>query len=181
MITTGISGGRRRIGTVVKSLLVLRCIWGRRAGIVFSMRICSRVGVTPRYHAEGDGDESLLEECSSGNIGFGLCILPSEPRLRRGPKMPYPKPDWPMAFDVTSPKSGLCVAGRLLRLRSTIDCEAKAFGSGRTLLEVAVDFADLGRMSLLWFEFQLRCFVSGAFLGGCTSPFLADPLPTPFD
>ena len=40
-----------------KSLRVLRCIFGGRLGIIFSILISSSVGVKPRYHADGeDGD-----------------------------------------------------------------------------------------------------------------------------
>lgn len=79
-------GGPR--GAPVKSLLVRRCIDGGRSGSVFSVLISSNVGVTPRYHAEGDDGETLRVLRSLENIGFGLCMLPSEPRRRRGPGIP---------------------------------------------------------------------------------------------
>jgi hypothetical protein len=79
-------GGRGR--TPAKSLCVRRCIWGGRLGMTFSVLISSRVGVTPRYQAEGDDGETRRGGASSGNIGLGLCMLPSDPRRRRGPGMP---------------------------------------------------------------------------------------------
>lgn len=79
-------GGRG--GTPVKSLLVRRCIDGGRLGMVFSILISSSVGVTPRYHAVGDDGETLREWRSAGNIGFGLCMLPSEPRRLRETGIP---------------------------------------------------------------------------------------------
>lgn len=49
-----------------------------------SVLISSKVGVTPKYHA--DGDEGVFpaacRSCSWGNMGLGLCMLPSDP-LRR--------------------------------------------------------------------------------------------------
>lgn len=81
-------GDDSRGGSPVKSLLVRRCIDGGRLGTVFSVLISSNVGVTPRYQADGDDGEILRGIRSTGNIGFGLCMLPSEPRLRRGPGIP---------------------------------------------------------------------------------------------
>ena len=43
----------------VKSLLVRLCIFGGMLGIFFSILISSSVGVTPRYHAEGDDGDTL--------------------------------------------------------------------------------------------------------------------------
>lgn len=77
-------------GAPVKSLLVRRCIFVERLGICFSVLISSNVGMTPEYQAEGeDGEPSETWRCrSSGNIGLGLCILPSDPLLRRAVLMP---------------------------------------------------------------------------------------------
>ena len=41
-------------GAPVKSLLVRRCIFGGNSGIAFSVLISSKVGVAPKYQAEGD-------------------------------------------------------------------------------------------------------------------------------
>ena len=38
----------------MKSLLVRRCIFGGNSGIAFSVLISSKVGVAPKYQAEGD-------------------------------------------------------------------------------------------------------------------------------
>jgi hypothetical protein len=65
--------------------------------------------VYPRYHAVGDDGDSptLKSENVSVNIGCGLCMLPSEPRLRRGDEMPYPGAREEVFSDIISPKSGL--------------------------------------------------------------------------
>ena len=48
-------------GAPVKSLLVRRCIFGGNSGMDFSVLISSKVGVSPKYQAEGDeGDFSGL-------------------------------------------------------------------------------------------------------------------------
>ena len=77
------AGGRE--GAPEKSLLVLRCMLEGRSGMFPSFLISSSVGVTPRYHA--DGEEGVIPapcpSCSQGNIGLGLCMLPSEPLRRR--------------------------------------------------------------------------------------------------
>jgi len=83
-------------GAPEKSLLVLRCRLEGRSGIFFSILISSSVGVRPRYHAEGDeGDEGEISgiDCprSCGNIGLGVCMLPSDPLRRRGPDIPKPR------------------------------------------------------------------------------------------
>ena len=83
-----VAGAGCRGSHPAKSLRVLRCILGGRLGITFSILISSSVGVTPRYHAEGDDGDTLRGRRSSGNMGFGLCMLPSEPRRRRGPGIP---------------------------------------------------------------------------------------------
>lgn len=89
---TGAGGGvgEGGLGDIpVKSLLVRLCIFGGRWGIDRSILMSSNVELTPKYHAEGDGGDLLRRVRSSGNIGFGLCMLPSEPRRRRGrPDMP---------------------------------------------------------------------------------------------
>lgn len=68
-----------------KSLLVLRRIPGAWAGMDLSILILSSEGVTPKYKAVGDDGDILkaMGLLSSGNMGFGLCMLPSEPRRRR--------------------------------------------------------------------------------------------------
>lgn len=86
----GVDGGGGRGSKPAKSLRVLRCSFGGRFGIIFSILISSNVGVTPRYHADGEDGDTRRVCISSGNIGLGLCMLPSEPRRRRGPGMPYP-------------------------------------------------------------------------------------------
>ena len=67
------------------SLLALRC-GGRVAepGVVILPYTASIEGVYPRYHAVGDDGEmpEFRSTLPSRNIAFGLCILPSEPRLR---------------------------------------------------------------------------------------------------
>jgi hypothetical protein len=70
------------------SLWVLRWADGRVAGLLGL--IASNDGVYPRYHAVGDDGDipEFSSEKVSVNIGFGLCMLPSEPRLRRGDEMP---------------------------------------------------------------------------------------------
>ena len=85
-----LAGNGDLIGIPVKSLLVRRCIPGGRLGTVFSILISSNVGMTPRYHAEGDdGETSPASRCgSSGNIGFGLLMLPSDPLRLRGTGIP---------------------------------------------------------------------------------------------
>lgn len=83
-----VSGEGSRGGAPVKSLLVRRCMDGGRLGTVFSILISSSVGVTPRYHAVGDDGEIFREWRSTGNIGFGLCMLPSEPRRLRDTGIP---------------------------------------------------------------------------------------------
>lgn len=70
-----------------KSLLVLLCIpmaWDD-AGLFVC--IPSSEGVTPEYQAVGDDGDTLkaMGLLSSGNMGFGLCMLPSEPRRRGMP------------------------------------------------------------------------------------------------
>ena len=60
-----------------KSLLDLLCI-PLRGGAGLSKSTPSRDGAAPRYQAVGDGGD-IWCECSSGNIGFGFRMLPSDP------------------------------------------------------------------------------------------------------
>lgn len=77
-------------GTPSKSLRVRRCMFVGRSGRIFSALISSNVGAAPRYHAVGEEDDTpgLCRSRSAGNIGLGLCILPSEPLRRRVSGMP---------------------------------------------------------------------------------------------
>ena len=70
-----------------KSLLVLLCIPRAWADVVLFVCIPSSEGVTPKYQAVGDDGDTLkaMGLLSSGNMGFGLCMLPSEPRRRGMP------------------------------------------------------------------------------------------------
>lgn len=131
-----------------KSLRVLRCILGGRFGIIFSILISSRVGVKPRYHADGDDGDTRRGWISSGNMGFGLCMLPSEPRRRRGPGMPYPTSPGLKLIGKTSPNSGLRWNGGPDGFKSVMDCEANVFRSGRMVHGLTGLLADLGGISL---------------------------------
>lgn len=86
----------------LKSLCALRCRpMGLEAG-ARSVCTASNDGATPKYHAVGD-EGDIPESGSLGNIGFGLCILPSEPlRLRRA-GIPYPGSGELVLTDKTSP------------------------------------------------------------------------------
>ena len=110
------------------SLLDLRCIPSGRAGTGLSRSMPSREGVTPIYQAVGDEGDTLLFKSleSSLNIGFGWCMLPSEPLLRRTSGMPYPGSIMPLFAASISPKSGFRAGPLVVGLRSTIDWEAKA-------------------------------------------------------
>ena len=79
-----------RMDTPVKSLCVRRCLRDGSSGIAFSDLISSSVGFVPRYQADGD---DVPKSCgslfsSSGNIGLGSLILPSEPLRRLVTEMP---------------------------------------------------------------------------------------------
>ena len=95
-------------GAPEKSLLVLRCKFDGNSGICFSVLISSNVGVAPRYQAAGeDGVASSMGlPCSGGNIGFGLCMLPSEPLRRRLTGIPKPGLVWPGLLARISPNKG---------------------------------------------------------------------------
>ncbi len=82
------AGGR--LGMPWKSLLVRLCTSNGGSGMSFSALISSSVGAAPWYQAVGeDGDASpIWPQRSSGNIGFGLCMLPSDPLRRCGLGMP---------------------------------------------------------------------------------------------
>ena len=77
-------------GIPVKSLLVRLWITCGSSGRALSCLISSRVGACPRYQADGDDGGGLCANLlrSSGNIGFGLCMLPSEPLRRRDTDIP---------------------------------------------------------------------------------------------
>lgn len=96
-------------GAPEKSLLVLRCRFDGRSGIFLSILISSSVGVIPKYHAEGDEGEisGIGRPRSCGNIGFGLCMLPSDPLRRRGPGIPKPGLVWAGLVARISPNKGL--------------------------------------------------------------------------
>lgn len=96
-------------GAPEKSLLVLRCRFAERSGIFFSVLISSSVGVMPTYHAEGDEGEisGIGRPRSCGNIGFGPCILPSDPLRWRGPGIPKPGSGWVGLIANISPNRGL--------------------------------------------------------------------------
>lgn len=85
----------------LKSLLVLRCMPGR------STLTRSRDGVYPRYHAVGD--EGDMPNSPSirlwENMGFGLCMLPSDPLRRRVAGMPYPASSVFVSSDSISPNN----------------------------------------------------------------------------
>lgn len=72
-------------GFPAKSLRVLRCALGVILELGELAFTASKFGVYPRYHAVGDEGDSptLMSEGASKNIGFGLCMLPSDPRRRR--------------------------------------------------------------------------------------------------
>jgi len=90
-----------------KSLFALRCIPSGREVVGRSVLTPSKDGVRPIYHAVGD--EGDIPESSSfrslGNIGFGLCMLPSEPLRLRGPGMPYPGSGEFVVTDKISPNN----------------------------------------------------------------------------
>lgn len=99
---------------------------GGRAGTGLSRFIPSNDGVTPRYQAVGEDGETLEGGLprSSANIGFGVCMLPSDPRLRCVPGIPYPGLDGDVVTASTSPKSGLRGAAPIFGARSVMDWEA---------------------------------------------------------
>ena len=103
------------------SLRDRRCMPKGRAGTGLLRSIPSREGVTPMYQAVGDEGETLTVRGSSWNIGFGWCMLPSDPRLRRGTGMPYPGFESPASAFTTSPNKGFRDESGEVGLRSTMD------------------------------------------------------------
>jgi hypothetical protein len=116
------------VGIPVKSLRVLRCRLCGISGIALSCLISSNVGACARYQAEGDDGGGFAADVSfsSGNIGLGLCMLPSEPRLRRGAGIPYPGLTLFRFCNTISPNKGFRGATPLPGLKSVIDCEVKS-------------------------------------------------------
>jgi hypothetical protein len=88
--------------------------------------IASNDGVYPRYQAVGDDGDipEFNSEKVSVNIGFGLCMLPSEPRLRRGDEMPYPGVRELVFSDTISPNNGFRGARVEDGFKFVNDCEA---------------------------------------------------------
>ena len=75
-------------------------------------------------------------------------MLPSEPRRRRGPGIPYPTSPELKPTGKTSPKSGLRWNGGFDGFKSVIDWEANALTSGRIVRGLIGLLADLAVMSL---------------------------------
>ena len=122
--------GGLEAGAPVKSLLVRRCMFAGSSGML-PVLISSNVGVAPKYHAEGEDGDLDSRVRSSGNIGFGLCILPSEPLRRRVVGIPQPKSGWVGLDAKSSPNKGLRspepMSGAGTGARSIIEFEAREF------------------------------------------------------
>lgn len=109
------------------SLRDLRCVCeleGR--GVALFRFIPSNEGVTPKYQAVGDDGEGPWSELAglSVNIGFGLCMLPSDPRLGLSGGIPYPVLFPPSMLVLTariSPNNGFLALSGVVGLRLVID------------------------------------------------------------